>query len=164
MNMQCRIQSSLEISLLTVVGLLLSAGPVAADTSEGTLEVRAVVGDQCTVTSASLDFGSGYDGSIVNATGSIDINCVTETELTVELDGGLHATTGGTRAMVNGESQLFYNLYSDSSRSNPWDSGITVGATISGSGSVPVYGSIPAQGNGHTAGVHTDSVTITLAF
>jgi spore coat protein U-like protein len=42
--------------------------------------------------------------------------------------------------------------------------GEQVAATINGSGSVPVFGRVPSQVNGHGPGLYTDEVTITLVF
>jgi spore coat protein U-like protein len=162
-----RAYSNVPIGLTAIAGLLLAVTPVAAQSPQDQkLLVTAIIGDLCTVTAASLDFGSGYDASsAVHAAGDIEIECVTPVNVGVALDGGLTPTGGeGTRTMKNGASTLLYNLYSDGPQTNPWATNEVVQVAIDGAGSVPVFGTIPQQGNGHEAGLHTDEVTITLHF
>jgi spore coat protein U-like protein len=66
--------------------------------------------------------------------------------------------------MSDGASQLKYFLFKDSARSQFWATGDQVSTTVTGTGSVPVYGRVPIQTNGHAPGVYTDEVTITLVF
>jgi spore coat protein U-like protein len=158
--------SNVPIGIAVVAGSLLTADSVAAQAQSEKLQVQAFIGELCTVTSASLNFGSSVSiEENTDATGSIEINCATETSLGVELDAGLHfSPTFGFRAMAGGGNDLMYILYKDAGRSTQWDPGQQVTATIDGPGSVPVYGRVPIQPNGHEAGLHTDEVTITLVF
>ena len=59
--MSSRAWSNVPIGLIAGAGLLLAAGPVAAQVQSETLTVQARIGDVCTVTSASLDFGAAID-------------------------------------------------------------------------------------------------------
>ena len=59
--MSSRAWSNVPIGLIAGAGLLLAAGPVAAQVQNETLTVQARIGDLCTVTAASLDFGPGID-------------------------------------------------------------------------------------------------------
>jgi spore coat protein U-like protein len=165
--MSSHIRSNLPIGLAALAGFALAVPPATAQVQQDQkLQVQAFIGDLCTVTSASLDFGSSVDVSTnTHADGSIEINCATETTFDVQLDGGLNFNANvGARAMSGGGSDLFYTLYKDSSRSVLWGVNESVPATITGTGSVPVYGSVLQQTNGHTVGLHTDEVTITLVF
>lgn len=165
--MTSRAMSNVPIGLAAIAGLLLVAEPAAAQSvQDQKLQVTATIGDACTVTSASLDFGSGYDGSApVIASGTIAISCVTQTQLGVALDGGLNGSGGaGIRFMAGTGNPLQYALYTDAPGSDPWEVGEVVQKTITGNGSVPVHGVIPQQTNGHGPGLHTDEVTITLNF
>jgi len=163
--MSSRAWSNVPIGLIAGAGLLLAAGPVAAQAQSETLTVQARIGDLCTVTAAALDFGPGIDIDTNNdAQGSIEIDCIADTTLDVELDGGQRPDFGGGRAMANGESTLTYLLFKDSARTQLWATGERVEATISSTGSVPVYGRVPVQSNGHIPGLYTDEVTITLVF
>jgi spore coat protein U-like protein len=163
--MSSRAWSNVPIGLIGGAVLLLAAGPVAAQVQSETLTVQARIGDLCTVTAAALDFGPGIDNEINNdAQGSIEIDCVANTPLEVELDGGLRPDFGGGRAMSDGASNLTYLLFKDSARTQLWAAGDRVPATIDSAGSVPVYGRVPVQGNSHAPGLYTDEVTITLVF
>jgi spore coat protein U-like protein len=165
MTMSSRIRSDVPIGLAVVAGLLLSAGPAAAQVQSQTLQVQARIGELCTVTSASLDFGPGIDIDVVNnAEGSIAIDCATETTFNVQLDGGLEPGFSGLRNMSDGESSLQYILYKDAGRSDVWAAGDQVPGPDGGTGTVPVYGTVPSQVDGHAAGLYTDEVTITLVF
>jgi spore coat protein U-like protein len=165
--MTSRARSNVPIGLAAITGLLLAVGPGAAQSiQDQKLRVTAIIGDACSVTSASLDFGSGFNGSTpLTASGTIQINCVTETQVGVKLDGGLNGSGGaGIRFMAGAGNPLQYALYSDAPGSDPWEVNEEVQATIQGNGSVPVHGVIPQQSNGHLPGLHTDEVTITLNF
>jgi spore coat protein U-like protein len=166
MTMSSRIRSDVPIGLAVVAGLLLSAGPAAAQVQTEKLQVEAFIGELCTVTSASLNFGSAVNPDVnTDASGSIEIHCATETTFGVALDGGLHFSPFvSSRAMAGGANDLLYTLYKDAGRQTQWGVGETVSATIVGDESVPVYGRIPVQSNGHASGLHTDEVTITLVF
>jgi spore coat protein U-like protein len=165
--MSSRFSSNVPIGLAAIAGLLLAAGSAAAQSAQDQkLQVTAVIGDACTVTAASLEFGSGFDGSTpLPASGEIAISCVTETDLGVALDGGLNGSgENGIRHMAGSGNPLRYILYTDAPGSDPWEVGEEVEKTITGDGVVPVHGIIPTQTNGHGAGLHTDEVTITLNF
>jgi spore coat protein U-like protein len=164
--MTSRAWSNVPIGTAAIAGLLLAAGPAAAQAQSPTLLVQARIGETCTVTSAMLDFGEAIDTEANNdASGSIEIDCLAETSLDVELGSGVHGQFGN-RAMSdgNGSPPLLYVLYKDAARSQAWSVGEQVAATINGSGSVPVFGRVPSQVNGHGPGLYTDEVTITLVF
>ena len=163
--MSSRAWSNVPIGLIGGAVLLLAAGPVAAQAQNETLTVQARIGDLCTVTAAAPDFGPGIDIEANNdAEGAIEIDCIANTPLEIELDGGLLPDFSGTRKMSDGATSLQYLLYKDAARSQLWAAGERVAATINSTGSVPVYGRVPIQPNGHAPGLYTDEVTITLVF
>jgi spore coat protein U-like protein len=162
--MSSRAWSNVPIGIAVVTGLLLAAGPAGAQVQSQKLTVQARLGELCTVTSASLDFGQALNLAVnTDAAGTIAITCASQTALNVRLDGGLNSSFNG-RAMKNGSSFILYSLYRDSARAQLWDIGQQIPATINGSGTVPVYGRVPSQTNGHASGVYMDEVTITLVF
>jgi spore coat protein U-like protein len=168
--MSSRFRSNVPIGLTAIAGLLLAAGPAAAAESvQGQkLLVQALVGQACTVTSASLSFPP-YDGAVagVEGTGAIQLNCVAPTNVSVKLNGGQNGGNGeGQRTLKNGSSTLTYQLFTDSTRSSPWLTNTTTvsAGTINGTGSVPVYGKIAGSQPIGSAGLYTDEVTITLVF
>jgi spore coat protein U-like protein len=162
--MSSRSKSNLPIGLAAIAGLLLAAETAGAQSvQDQKLLVQARIGEICTVISASLDFGQDVNlGAATNAEGAIVIDCVIETGFDVALDGGLHNAFGSGRRMSDGESNINYTLYSDAGRSNEWSPGELVPAE---SGEpIPVYGTIPDQVDGHSPGLYTDEVLITLSF
>jgi spore coat protein U-like protein len=167
--MSSRFSSNVPIGLAAIAGLLLAAGPAEAQSQspqDEKLLVQARIGELCTVTSASLDFGRDVHLEVnTDASGTIAIACAANTSFDVQLDGGLTPGFGGARALKNGTSSMTYGIFKDAGRTQSWDAGGTVPVTVTGgTGSVPLFGRIPIQGNGHAAGLYTDEVTITLIF
>ena len=163
--MSSRAWLNVPIGLVGGAVLLLAAGPAVPQALQSQkLEVSAVIGDLCTVTAASLNFGS-YSGAALATSGSIEIDCAAPTELEVELDGGQDGNGEGQRTMRNGADELIYTLYVDApGGTNFWEITDRVPAEISGSGSVPVHGTVGGFQTGIAAGVYTDLVNITLHF
>ena len=164
--MSSRAWSNVPIGIAAIAGLLLAAGPAAAQVQDQKLLVSAFIGDVCTVTGAVLDFGSGVSvAEDTDASSEIHISCAIETEVGVQLGGGGKPSGGaGNRTMTGDGADLFYILYKDAPGVTPWETDSEVTATIDGSGSVPVHGRIPQQQNGQAPGLHTDEVLITLNF
>jgi spore coat protein U-like protein len=163
--MTSRAYSDVPIGLAALAGLFLAAAPAAAQVQSEPLRVEATVAGSCNVTSASLIFGAIDLGADNDADGSIDISCTTNTPFSIELDAGINDGSGNLRWLSNGVSTIEYNLYQDSNRALAWPAGTPVSAPIAGTGSVPVYGTIPQNGTAeHGPGLYTDEVTITLSF
>lgn len=136
----------------------------------------------CTVTPSSLAFGN-YDPSSATpdvSSANIVVSCqslvLSVTPFTIAVSSGSSGTVA-SRAMVNGGSQLQYQLYVDVARSIVLGDGTGGGDTISGtitnlagallgSGSttVGVYGMIPAGQIMVTPGNYVDTVLVTVAF
>jgi spore coat protein U-like protein len=167
--MSSRVSSNVPIGIALATGLLLTAGPATAQVQNEKLVVQARIGELCSVSSASLDFGQALNPEVnTDAAGSIAIDCGgANTPLSVALDGGLSSTGASNRNLLRdggGASPILYFLFKDAQRSQIWNAGDSVPATINGSGSVSVYGRVPSQTNGHPPGLYTDEVTITLSF
>jgi spore coat protein U-like protein len=166
--MSSRFRSNVPIGLAAIAGLLVAAEPGGAQVQDQKLRVEAFVGDVCTVETASLNFGEYIGGSGLEKSGTIQIQCVTETDLQVALNGGLGTNNGGgLRSMKNGGSQLHYILHQDASRSNPWEVNEAVPASTdpNGAAQVTVFGLIPGVGQPPLVnGSYSDDVTITLSF
>lgn len=153
---------------LVVLLALGSLGTAMAGTSTGTLGVRVIVQPNCTVSSATLDFGTYVSGQAAALNGFTNIaysNCPAGT-LRFELDNGLNGTST-VRKMSNGSGGLLtYGLYKDSARTQNFGQGgsaKTTTLTATGSGSVSLYGAIPAT-QAVAEGTYTDTVQITLTF
>lgn len=161
--MSSRAWSNVPIGIAAIAGLLLAAGPAAAQVQDQKLLVQATVGEVCTVTAASLDFGT-YAFSDINQSGSITIECLTPTALSVALDGGQAGNGNGLRTMTNGSSQIIYGLYKQPGET--WNDGDSVPSPTATEHTVTVHGQIPSSLNGGALadGSYTDEVTITLVF
>jgi spore coat protein U-like protein len=162
--MSSRFSSSVPIGLAAIAGLLLAAGPATAQVQTQKLKVQARIGELCTVTAASLDFGT-YAMAILNKSGTINISCLTATAVNVALNGGQAGNGNGLRTMKNGSSNLIYSLLKQPGGA-AWLTDQSVLSPSSTNHSVPVHGQIsPSLNSGpFTDGLYTDDVTITLTF
>jgi spore coat protein U domain-containing protein, fimbrial subunit CupE1/2/3/6 len=168
MVMSSRIRSNVPIGIAAIAGLLVAAGPAGTQAAQAVqdqkLHVQAFIGQLCTVTSAALDFGNGINTAVgAQATGAIEINCASPTDVSIDLNGGLRPGAEATRAMQGDGPDLGYILYKTGFSVDPWIPGQPLTTNIGSSDSVPVYGVIPGQSDGRT-GLFTDEVTITLSF
>ena len=166
----------------SVGALALSLTPVAvapayAANSPVNMTVTATVNVNCTFTATpTMAFGN-YDPVVVNATTPLDqtatyqIVCTKNAPYWVGLDaglGGANSAASTSRSMLNGTTQLGYELYLDSGRTTVWGNTQTTGvggtspgiaAKINGT----IYGRIPA-GQDVVAGNYTDTVVVTVNF
>jgi spore coat protein U-like protein len=106
--------------LLLLAPTLAFAPPAPAGTASGTLTVKASVTANCTVTSATLDFGN-YDPLVTYATSPDDA----DTTMSVSCTKGstpVQITIPTLRTMTGTPSgdTLPYQLYSDSARTSPF--------------------------------------------
>ena len=152
--------------LLLGLAMVADAPPAGSATDTDVLQVTATVQTSCSLSGGNLDFGtytSGQPGNL-DATGTINfVNC--SGNLSFALDGGGGGNVNA-RYMQQGANRLFYQIYRNSVRNAVWGTGseshnvVLLGAQ---SGSVPVYGRIPA-GQTVPDGTYTDTVNITLTF
>ncbi len=155
------------IAAALLAAAVIHARPAAAATDTGTLTVTATVTSNCALSGGTLAFGNYVSGQTTNldVQGSINyVNCPAGT-LTFELDNGANAN-GGQRRMKSGNSYLNYQIFKTGARNSNWGSGaeaVQIQVLQAGSGSVPVYGRIPA-GQTVPPGSYSDTVTITLTF
>lgn len=144
------------------------------------LSAVAAHAETCTVSTTSVAFGT-YDplaGAPIDTTGTVSVTCTSggpppRVDYDILLSTG-QAGSYGPRAMTNGVSQLNYNLYTDSARTQRWGDGssgttvISVRFNVSPPGSTqtdnyPVYGRVFAGQNVST-GSYADSITMTVNF
>src|SRR5207245_1316586 len=112
--------------------------------------VNATVLSECTVSTASVNFGA-YDPVAANAatpldsTGTVNVYCTTGTLATVSLDLGTHAS-GTTRRMLAGAANfLTYEIYRDAARSIVWNT-VNTDSGTSTSKFTPINGGFTAYG------------------
>jgi spore coat protein U-like protein len=143
-------------------------GPALAATTSGTLSVSVVVQPSCTVSGATLDFGTYRSGQAADLTGFAQIsysNCPAG-ELRFELNGGANGTATARKLSDGRGGLLNYAIYRNSGRTQNFGQGndarlVTLAAP--GSGQVSIYGKIPG-GQVVAGGTYTDTVVITLDF
>lgn len=159
----------LRRSISIVLGLLLiQAAPAGAGTATSALAVRVVVQPSCTVSGATLDFGTYTSGQTTNLNGfaQIDYSNCPAGQLRFQLDGGGSGSTTA-RKLSNGSGGLLgYGVFRDSARTQLFGQGANsrlITLTAAGSGNISVYGQIPA-GQSVATGTYTDTVVITLDF
>lgn len=118
----------------------------------------------CSLSAPGVAFG-GYDplnGADREGTGNINVSCDGVVTYSIALSTG--AGSYSARSMSNGVSQMQYNLYTDTLRSNVWGDGSGGTSTVSGTGGDhAVYGLIPG-GQNVTVGTYTDTVTVTVTY
>ena len=159
------------LSLCTVV-------TAQAATATGTLTVQMTISASCTISAATLNFGSLPGTSVIagatNASVNVSVTCTNGSPYSVAMNNGANAS-GSQRRMTNGTSFINYNLYTDAGRTSLWTtatSSTTCTSTNScflgtGNGaaqSIPVFGQVPAVGSAPTASTYTDTVTMTITY
>ena len=149
--MKARATTALASRLLAAI--LLSAAHVAW-------------GVECGVSAQSVAFGT-YDplsNQDLDGTGEISVICDAPATYSIALSPGRAGYF--PRAMVDGTHELFYNLYTDATRTTVWGdaTGGTASVTATGIGEHhTVYGRIPARQNAFV-GTYADTVVVTLEF
>lgn len=120
----------------------------------------------CNVSSSGVSFGSydPFSNQSLDTTGNVNVSCDVSASYSIALSqgGGSYAS----RAMTSGGHLLYYNLYTDATRTIVWGDGTASTATISSSGTIgnhTVYGRIPARQNANV-GAYNDVITMTLTF
>ena len=157
------------IEILSVIFFTVAYG----GTITGNVPISTIVTSNCTLSSASLDFGT-YDPISVNLSSPLDglttfqVACTKGANVVITMNNGLYSANAQqtTRAMSNGTGgYLSYELYSNSGRSSVW-SNMNPVSYVSTSSTVrtqTVYGRIQAVQN-RPAGNYTDTVTVTATF
>jgi len=159
------------LSALGAVGLMASA-PAMAGTSDGSMIVSATVLDNCTIIAQPMSFGALTDvGSAnVDTTATLALECTPNADFFVSMNNGANAD-GSVRRMKNaaGDEFLPYEVYSDAARAQRW--GVTEGtdtvagtASVLGTATLTAYGRIASGTSSPSAGVYTDTVTVTVNF
>lgn len=174
-----------------VVAATIAARPVSAEvivvkpsavTPVNTLYPSALGGGggsaSCTVTNATLDFGTYnvFSGAPVAAMTSIDVSC----SFTNSINATLTFSTGSsgsyaTRTMLSGgPNPLNYNIYADSGHTQILGDGTSgtwyyylVGTgrgRTTASWTVPAHGQVPSSQTSATPGTYTDTITVTVSY
>src|SRR5262249_31362174 len=145
------------------------ACPTGTLTASTSASVTATVLSRCTVSATAVSFGNqGVLNSNKDAQGTLSIQCSSTLPYTVSLNGGQTGATDPTqRRMRLSGTSVFYGLYQDASRSQPW--GSTAGVNMaSGTGTgltqtLNVYGRVAAQTT-PKPGTYSDTVIATVTY
>jgi spore coat protein U-like protein len=148
--------------LLSACVALALSGPCSAFGMS--CSIRAVTG---------LSFGSYnvFSGSALDTTGLIVYRCddvAPSDSILIQLGRGNSLT--GPRKLLNGASELEYNIYLDAARSVVWGDGSDGtsqhGPVVPADGAdtnVPVYGRLESRQNARV-GKYSDTVVVTIVF
>jgi spore coat protein U-like protein len=152
-----------------VLGLIACwAGPLAAGTASGTMDVTATVADSCRLEARPVRFDAPplFSGPI-DAQSSLTLTCTPAAGYLVTIDHGRNGARGG-RWMVDpaSERSLAYQIHSDPARTRPWGadaaSGVSGVVPPGGRIELAVYARIETEEP--LAGTYADTMTITVAF
>jgi spore coat protein U-like protein len=152
----------LVFGTIGMVGTMALSAPAMAQSTDN-LVVQATVGGECSVTGATLDFGS-YSGTEKDVDVPISFNCNSPSNVIIQLDGGTTGDPNG-RQMFNADNtgNINYQLHQTAARNKIWG-GLPIEAqTFNGvtSGNPQVFGRILGSQT-PPAGSYTDTVLITL--
>lgn len=141
---------------------------VNTNSSQSSFNVSANYIANCIMATSSLNFGMiGSLTSAVDAEAPLSLTCSNGSSYAVALDGGQAAVSDPTqRRMTKAGNVLYYGLYRDSGRQQPWgsDSGTTRTGTGTGlTQSLSVYGRIPAQAMA-PPGTYQDTIVATVSY
>ncbi|WP_442756121.1 spore coat U domain-containing protein [Methylocystis sp. JAN1] len=156
--------ATIQYGLLSLVSCNL-----LTSTASTTFDVAASVAPNCSITANNLNFGTlGVLNAAVEGGTTVSPQCTNGTPYTVGLNGGLSSATDPTqRKMTKAGEYIFYGLYRDAARTQPFGDSAGIN-TVSGTGSglaqsVPVYGRIPPQIT-PSSGLYADTIIVTLTF
>ena len=138
----------------------------AVSLAAGLLCVAPAAAASCSASTVGVDF-AGYDPFHPNpleSVGNIHVSCDVAAGFTISLGPG--AGSYAARTMVNGVSEMEYNLYSDSGRLSVWGDGSGNSGTVSATAAeadFAVYGRVPARQNLPPCS-YSDSIVVTITY
>lgn len=167
-------KNALRLALISVAIIPFIATPGFAGTATSNMSVTATIAASCTISAATLGFGS-YDPIVAHAATNLDATALITTTCsigsspTITLDQGLNPATGSTalvplRQMASGVNRLAYSLFSDAARTVTWSSiGVATPTPTGAAVTNTVYGRVPS-GQNKPAGSYTDTIVATVTF
>lgn len=160
------------LGISSILALSVSAPLVLADPPNRSqvIQVSASVAHSCKVTGHTDISFEEYDPLVaadVETTGSIKIKCAPGSAYKIKLGEGAH-----TQTLVNGDSELSYELYQDSNYATAWG-GTTDGetpnvltstATSSAEVTHTIHAKIPQGQDEAVAGAYTGQITAAIVY
>lgn len=121
----------------------------------------------CTVQTVSVAFGSynPISGHVLDGVGNVRVQCSPSTSYEIKLSAGNGSYA--SRALKSGLVSLYYNLYTNVSRSIVWGDGTGGTVTVSAMSEDQthyVYGRIPSSQIQAGAGSYADLIVVTVEF
>ncbi|AEB58740.1 Csu type fimbrial protein [Ectopseudomonas mendocina] len=190
--MPCRDHPFGVTSLLCLTILVIATVPAHGDTGVNdqivsqSFQLRAEIVPGCLLGAGgsdatsfgSISFGSistlpsNLDAASTPGNGSIVLQCSPGTAVSISLNAGLNASSvGGGRYLARGAERLRYQLYQDAARSLIWGDGSNGGTRLSvnfpvGSATqtYTVYARLFAVSPLPSAGIYTDTITVTVSY
>lgn len=137
----------------------------------------ATINADCNISTTNIDFGSSGAtiASAITTTGSLSVQCVSGTPFSIGLSNGSHANGSQRRMQVGSGQFLNFDLYLDSSYTQPWTTTTSTTSCTSGtntcylgtgtgsSSQVTIYARVPAQ-TATAIGVYSDTVVATVTY
>ncbi|WP_406566100.1 spore coat protein U domain-containing protein [Acidisoma silvae] len=113
-----------------------------------------------------MSFGPYVPTTASNATSTITATCTSLVTPSISLSlGNATATPRYMASTATPANHLQYALYQDSGMNTPWASNATQSVTMVGStGTLTVYGQIPAAQYVPAATDYTDTINVTLTY
>ncbi|CAE6929434.1 spore coat U domain-containing protein [Ectopseudomonas khazarica] len=190
--MPCRALAPTTAGLACLTLLAAPVAPVLGDTGVNdqivsqSFQLRAEIVAGCLLGSGASDatsFGNLSFGQVSSLPGNLDIastpgngsivlQCSPGTSVSVSLNAGLNASSVGLgRYLALGSERLRYQLYQDAARSIIWGDDSNGGTRMSinfpsggGSQTYPVYARLFSVSPMPSAGLYTDTVTVTVSY
>jgi spore coat protein U-like protein len=150
-----------------------------AGTATANLAVQITITAACTISAATLNFGSSVSGISIastplNGSTTTSVTCTNASPYSIAMDNGLNVS-GSQRRMANGGNFINYNLYVDAARLNPWTtatsstvctttSGCYLGIGTGSAQTITVYGTVPSTTTAPNTGTYSDTVTMTITY
>lgn len=123
-----------SVTLMLLSGLSFTGSTYAASTP-ATLDITALVGAVCSVSTTPVIFNNVSPTFGATTTGGVSVTCSAGMPYTIALDAGQHFN-GLWRAVSDGMNTMEYGLYDPASAIEWGDGGVTYsyGTTVSGTG------------------------------
>ena len=154
--------------------LLCSCSGVLHGATTATFQVGAGIVAGCLVTSTggtygSLNFGTypALSTSPVSVTlvGGVTLQCTPGVTVSMQVDGGLHNTSGRHLQIGSGSARVAYQLFQDAAHSQSLGiaQSVNVPYTNANAISLPIFGYVLLPGN-QPAGAYSDTVQVQLSY
>ena len=158
--------------VVAIAAIGIAAGPVLASSVSAPMAVSITVENACTVSPATMDFGTGMNGATTNVNVFMTLNCASGVAYNVAMDAGLHYD-GSFRRMTDDNGGYVQYTISKPDFSGDWGDSDAIantypaGTSVSGVGTgsdttLQVNGS--AFTYGRPPGSYSDTVTISVLF